>query len=209
MAKDRLQPDEVTDGWQPAYDTDRGPTHQRHKGRLIDLALDIRLHPDPVLRRRSEPVGKVDDPVRALAEQMVETLTKRGGYGLAAPQVGALLRLILVDVEEGFHVLANPEIVESSEENALGLEGCLSLPGIEAEVPRATHVTVVGFTMEGDRVSIEADHLLARVFQHEIDHLNGVLFIDHLGRAKRQRLIKEYQKALREGTAEERTHVHI
>ncbi len=158
------------------------------------MSLEIRLYPDPVLRSRSEPIEVIDDEIRALADEMVETLIKRVGYGLAAPQVGVTRRLIIVDVDEELYVVANPEIVTMSEERVLGIEGCLSIPGIEAEVERAKWVRVSGLSLDEKRISIDAEGLLARVFQHEIDHLNGILFIDHLGRAKRQLLLKEYEK---------------
>jgi len=160
--------------------------------------MEIRLYPDPVLRRRAEPILEIDPKIRALADSMVETLIKRVGYGLAAPQVGVLKRLIVVDVEDKLYVVVNPRIIEASEETELGVEGCLSLPGIEAEVERAKSIRVEGLSLEGERIIVEAEGLLARVFQHEIDHLDGILFIDHLGRAKRQRLLREYRKKLKE-----------
>ena len=166
------------------------------------MALEIRLYPDPVLREKAEPIEEITDEIRALADELVETLTLRVGYGLAAPQVGILKRLIVVDVDDELYVLANPEIVELGEERVLGVEGCLSIPGIEAEVERARRVVVRGLTMDGELVTVEAEDLLARVFQHEIDHLNGVLFIDHLGRAKRLQLLKEYERAQRERETE-------
>ncbi len=166
------------------------------------MALEIRLYPDPVLRKRAEPIPEITDEIRALADEMVETLVKRVGYGLAAPQVGVLKRLIVVDVEDDFYVLANPEIVAASEERVLGVEGCLSIPGVEAEVERARSVRVRGLSLSGEEVEVEARDLLARVFQHEIDHLNGVLFIDHLGRAKRLQLLKEYERLRRSPQAQ-------
>ncbi len=166
------------------------------------MALEIRLYPDPVLREKAEPVKEITDEIRALADEMVETLTLRVGYGLAAPQVGILKRLIVVDVDDELYVLANPEIVWLSEERVLGVEGCLSLPGIEAEVERARRVRVRGLTMDGKPLTVEAEDMLARVFQHEVDHLDGVLFIDHLGRAKRLQLLKEYERAQRERETE-------
>jgi peptide deformylase len=158
------------------------------------MSLQIRLYPDPALRQRAKPIERIDSEIQALADAMLETLIKRVGYGLAAPQVGVSQRLIIVDVEDDLYVLANPEILEESEEQVLGVEGCLSIPGIEAEVERAKRVRVKGLTLENEEISLEAENLLARVFLHEVDHLNGVLFIDHLGQAKRQRLLKEYEK---------------
>lgn len=158
------------------------------------MSLQIRLYPDPALRARSELIERIDHEIQSLADDMVETLIKRVGYGLAAPQVGVPKRLFVADVDEVLYVLVNPEIVEMDEERVLGIEGCLSIPGIETEVERARRVRVEGMTLENERVSIEAENLLARVFQHEVDHLNGILFIDHLGLAKRQSMLKEYEK---------------
>lgn len=168
------------------------------------MAREIRLYPDPVLRRRAEPVAAIDDEIRALADAMVETLIHRVGYGLAAPQIGVLKRLIVVDVEDELHILADPEIVEAGDERTRGPEGCLSIPDVEAEVERARRVVVEGLNMDGEQVRVAAEELLARVFQHEIDHLEGVLFIDHLSPAKRRQLLKEYEKRLKEGKSARR-----
>lgn len=156
--------------------------------------LAIRTYPDPVLRRPAESVMQVDDELRELADAMVATLVKRVGYGLAAPQVGVSKRVIVVDVDEHFYVLANPTVVETGGGIEAYTEGCLSIPGIEAEVARPYHAVVEGWTMAGETTRVEADGLLARVLQHEVDHLDGVLFIDHLGRVKRRQLLKEYEK---------------
>ncbi len=169
------------------------------------MSLKIRLYPDPVLRRRAESIERITDEIRALADQMTETLIKRVGYGLAAPQVGVLKRLIIVDVEDDFYVLANPIILEQSAERALGIEGCLSIPGIEAEIERAKRIRVEGLTLKNEKILIDAEDLLARVLQHEIDHLNGVLFIDYLSAIKRQRLLKEYSRP--KAKARARAHV--
>lgn len=167
------------------------------------MALEIVKYPNPVLRRPSGCIGQIDARVRRLADGMVEALVLARGYGLAAPQVGVSLRLIIVDVDEELHILINPEIVEAGEERVLGAEGCLSIPGVEAEVKRALRVTVRALDLSGHEVRVEAEELLARVLQHEIDHLNGVLFIDYLGDAKRQLLLKEYQRKLEEDEEDE------
>jgi peptide deformylase len=167
------------------------------------MALEIVKYPNRVLRRRAVPVKEIDERIRQLADDMVEALVFARGYGLAAPQVGASARLIIVDVDDELHILVNPEIVETSEEQFVGPEGCLSIPGVEAEVERALHVTVRALDLSGQEVQIEAEELLARVLQHEIDHLNGVLFIDYLSHAKRQSLLKEYQRKLKEEKEEE------
>lgn len=162
------------------------------------MTLKIRQYPDPILRRRAKEIEKIDDATRELAHQMVETLIAKRGYGLAAPQVGALKRLIIVDVEDDFHILVNPRILEESEERVLGIEGCLSIPGVEAEVERALSVKVSALNLEGEAVELARSELVARVLQHEIDHLDGVLFIDYLGDAKRLMLLKEYARKKKE-----------
>lgn len=159
--------------------------------------MKIKLYPDPELRQRAAEVD-LNDAVKELADEMVRLLTLRGGWGLAAPQVGVSKRLIVVDVDGFFAVLINPSIIGKSKEKQKGIEGCLSLPGIEAEVERAEKVRVRAQKLEGEEVEIEGSGLLSRVLQHEIDHLEGVLFIDHLGEAKRTMLLKEYEKKLKE-----------
>ena len=166
------------------------------------MALEIRKYPDPILRRKAREIEKIDSATRELAHQMVETLIAKRGYGLAAPQVGVLKRLIIVDVDSesshDFHILINPRILEVSEERVLGVEGCLSIPGVEAEVERALSVKVSAINIDSEPVELEKSELVARVLQHEIDHLDGVLFIDYLSDAKRLMLLKEYERKKRE-----------
>jgi len=154
----------------------------------------MRYYGDPVLRQVAQRVEVIDEQVEALADDMVRLLTLRKGYGLAAPQVGVSARIILLDVEDFFQIVVNPEIVSVGEEEVLGIEGCLSIPGAEAEVLRYRDIEVKGQTLEGERFELHATELLARVFQHEIDHLNGVLFVDHLGDAKRLQVLKDFEK---------------
>jgi peptide deformylase len=132
-----------------------------------------------VLRKRARPVGRVTAEIQRLAEQMVEAMREANGVGLAAPQVGVSKRLFVAEVEERVHVVVDPEIVEMDGE-AADIEGCLSIPGIIGEVPRATRVVVRGKNRRGRGITVEAEGLLARVFQHEIDHLDGVLFLDRV-----------------------------
>jgi peptide deformylase len=132
-----------------------------------------------VLRKRARPVGRVTVEIQRLAEQMVEAMREANGVGLAAPQVGVSKRLFVAEVEERVHVVVDPEIVEMDGE-AADIEGCLSIPGIIGEVPRATRVVVRGKNRRGRGITVEAEGLLARVFQHEIDHLDGVLFLDRV-----------------------------
>lgn len=132
---------------------------------------------DDILRRRSNTVEKVDDGIRALLTDMAETMYHEDGAGLAAPQVGVLWRVIVVDIGEGLIRLVNPEIVDSGGEQA-GREGCLSIPGVWGIVKRPYTVTVTGMDENGKPVRIHGEGLLARALCHEIDHLDGILFID-------------------------------
>lgn len=143
--------------------------------------LPIRLYPDPVLREAAAPVADIDDSVRKLIADMGETMRAAPGVGLAAPQVGVQRRVLVYSVapEEPIHALVNPEIVERSGEDT-GDEGCLSIPGLTYPVARALHVVVRGLDGEGEPVQYEAEDFEARIIQHEVDHLDGVLFLDRL-----------------------------
>ena len=169
------------------------------------MALKIRKYPDPILRRRAQEIKSINAEIKKLADGMVERMVLAKGYGLAAPQVGILKRMITLDVNNNLYVLINPEIVEIGEENIEGLEGCLSIPGAEAEVIRPARVKVRALTPEGKEIILDDDGLLARVLQHEIDHLNGVLFIDYVSAAKRLSLLKEYERSQREGRTSKKT----
>ena len=139
----------------------------------------IRTDEDPILRKKAKKVEKIDDRVKILLEDMKETMYAADGVGLAAPQVGVLKRIILVDVGEGLLEMINPEIVESCGEE-IDEEGCLSLPGVNGDVCRPEAVTVKGLNPQGQEIVIEAKNLFARALCHEIDHLNGVLFTDRI-----------------------------
>lgn len=132
---------------------------------------------DPVLRRIAHPVKEVNENIKKLLDNMAETLYHAKGVGLAAPQVGISKRVIVVDIGEGLFKLVNPEIVASSGIQD-GAEGCLSVPDVVGNVKRSEHVTVKALNEDGDEVTIEASGYLARAFQHEIDHLNGIIFTD-------------------------------
>jgi peptide deformylase len=156
--------------------------------------------PDPVLRQVSKPVERVDADLRRLTDDMLETMYDAPGIGLAAIQIGVARRMLVIDLsKEGEEkqplVFINPEIVSSSEERSVYEEGCLSIPDYYAEVERPAQVTVKYLDREGKEQSVEADGLLATCLQHEIDHLNGVLFIDHISRLKREMVIKKFTKA--------------
>ncbi|TNJ67213.1 peptide deformylase [Paenibacillus hemerocallicola] len=135
--------------------------------------------PDPVLREKAKPVPKITPNIHKLLDDMADTMYDAEGVGLAAPQIGILKRVIVVDVgdDNGLIEMINPEIV-SKEGEQLGQEGCLSIPGLRGDVNRAMKVTVKGLDRNGDEIVITGSELLARAFQHEVDHLNGVLFTD-------------------------------
>jgi len=131
---------------------------------------------------------------------MVEAVIRASGVGLAAPQIGVSKRIIVLDMDGEFHVLINPHIVEISDEEDESQEGCLSVPGVEAPVVRKRRVCVRGLNLEGEEIEVGGEGLIARALQHEIDHLDGVLFIDHLSPARRQSLLKEYARRQKEKT---------
>ena len=160
----------------------------------------ILVLPDKRLRAVSTAVARVDKEVRALVEDMFETMYDAPGVGLAAVQIGVPKRVIVVDPTRGEEekrpvALMNPELVWSSEEQDIVEEGCLSIPEITEDVERASKVKVRYLDLHGKSRELEAEGLLARVLQHEIDHTNGVLFIDYISRLKRQRIIKKFAKA--------------
>ena len=164
------------------------------------VPLQLRYYGDPVLRKRAEPVAEITDVERQLAEDMLMTLEVTGnGIGLAATQVGILKRLIIVDIgeedDEEYEplVLFNPLIL-SSEGEIVAEEGCLSIPDVTADVKRPERIVVDGIDIQGNPIHFEADGLLARVLLHEIDHLNGVLFIDRISGLKRRLLSEELQR---------------
>lgn len=163
--------------------------------------LEIRKYPDEILRNKAEPVDSVDDSLRRLAEDMLETMHAAPGLGLAAPQVGVSKRLIVTDIgqkedEKGDPVvLFNPEIIEA--EGTIEFEeGCLSLPDFTVMVSRAERVVVRGLDMEGKKIEIEAEDFMAVVLQHEIDHLDGILLLDRASMLKRQFYKKRIKKQL-------------
>ncbi|MFA5840549.1 MAG: peptide deformylase [Candidatus Margulisiibacteriota bacterium] len=135
--------------------------------------------PNPILKKKAKAVKRVTAEIVKLIDDMAETMHKAPGIGLAAPQVGESLRVIVVDIGSGPIALVNPKIIKKSGKQCL-TEGCLSLPGIEAPVERALHIMVTGLDRSGQKVAIEAKQLLATVFQHEIDHLDGLVLIDRV-----------------------------
>jgi peptide deformylase len=159
--------------------------------------------PDPQLRLPSAKVETIDDDLRRLADDMLATMYDAPGIGLAAIQIGVPKRLITLDVsrdEDGRspQVFVNPEILWQSEETSSYEEGCLSIPDYYEEVERPTRVRVHYTMLSGERAEVEADGLLAVCLQHEIDHLNGVLFIDHISKLKRDRVVRRFTKQARD-----------
>lgn len=161
----------------------------------------IRLLGDPVLRAVAAPVPVVDDAVRRLVDDMFETMYAADGVGLAAPQIGVSQRIIVIDVHEPEippFGLVNPRIVQASAETARDEEGCLSIPGLRDVVERPARVVVEGLDVDGQLRRIDAGDLLARALQHEIDHLDGILFIDRLSPLKRKMLLSRWERQQRE-----------
>lgn len=158
----------------------------------------IHLMGSPVLRQRARPVGHVDGDIRALVEDLFDTMKADGGVGLAANQIGVARRVAVVQTED--HppvVLIDPEIVER-EGTVTGEEGCLSIPEIFADVERAARIVVETTSLDNTRIRVEATELTSRAIQHEIDHLDGILFLDRLSPLKRRMLLAKWRK-LRQG----------
>jgi peptide deformylase len=160
------------------------------------MTLDIRMFGDPVLKTRASPVESFDGSLSNLAEDMLATMREHEGVGLAANQVGRLKRILVAALEEGEFVLVNPVVEEAAETTEKELEGCLSIPGIQVEVERPTAITVSGQDASGSPLKIEASGLLARILQHEIDHLDGVLILDRTDRESRKAAMREMRERL-------------
>jgi peptide deformylase len=161
---------------------------------------EILILPDKRLRQVSKPVARIDQGIRKLVDEMFESMYDAPGIGLAAVQIGTPKRVITMDLAKkedprNPQVFINPEILWTSEEKATYEEGCLSIPEFYGDVERPSQVKVKYLDLEGAQHHIEANGLLATCLQHEIDHLNGILFIDHLSRLKRDRVIKKFTKA--------------
>ncbi len=168
---------------------------------------DILVAPDPRLREVSKPVDKVDDGLRALMDDMLETMYDAPGIGLAAIQIGVPLRVIVMDLagedeEKQPRYFVNPEILDPSEDTSLYQEGCLSVPDFYEDVERPARCRIKYLDYNGEEKIEDAEGLLATCIQHEMDHLEGVLFIDHLSRLKRDRILKKLKKEQRLAAAE-------
>ncbi|MDQ5829166.1 MAG: peptide deformylase [Actinomycetota bacterium] len=160
------------------------------------MALDLRTFGDPVLKTRTAPVETFDESLARLAQEMLATMREQEGVGLAANQVGRLKRILVAAVEDQEYVIVNPTIEERARSTEKDLEGCLSIPGIQVEVERPTAVTVSGQDASGSPLRLEASGLLARVLQHEVDHLDGVLILDRTDRQSRKDAMREMRERL-------------
>jgi peptide deformylase len=156
--------------------------------------LDIRVLGDPILRDETTPVDQVTDDLRELVKAMFETMYVAKGIGLAAPQVGRVERLAVIDVDEDPFVIINPEII-LAEGKAKAEEGCLSIPDIYGDVERPAKVRIRAMDLDGETFEMDADDLLARCLQHEMDHLDGRLFIDYLSVLKRRSALSKWARA--------------
>ena len=163
---------------------------------------EIRIYPDPILRKRAAPIKNIDGKIKEMVDRMVDTMYANKGIGLAAPQIGVLSQIIIVDTGNGLRTLINPEIVEGEGDSVLE-EGCLSLPNIEVPVKRKEKVLIRGWNLDGNELHLELSNFPSRVYQHEIDHLNGILIIHHISRLRRELLIKRMIKDLKR--SQERT----
>ena len=163
---------------------------------------EIVFLPEPVLRRKAKPVTKFDKELQTLIDDMIETMREAPGVGLAAPQINISQQLAVIEYDEDedeeenedappkpkkLYVIINPEIIKTSEEKVMGIEGCLSIPGLQGEVERHESIQVKALNRHGSPVKLKVDGWMARIFQHEIDHLNGVLFTDRATRVWKPR----------------------
>lgn len=162
----------------------------------MNLTLEIRTFGDPVLKARATPVENFDEPLARLAEDMLETMRAHEGVGLAANQVGRLKRILVAALEDEELVIVNPVVEDESEDLEKDTEGCLSIPEVQVEVERPVAVTVSGRDASGEPVRVEARGLLARILQHEVDHLDGVLILDRTDRESRKAAMRKFRARL-------------
>ena len=160
------------------------------------VAYEIRTFGDPVLKSRATPVKDFDESLEHLAEEMARVMREAEGVGLAANQIGRLKRIFVAVHEDEQYAIVNPVIEESSETTQRDIEGCLSIPETRVEVERLTTVTVSGQDLSGEPLRVEAEGLLARIFQHEIDHLDGVLILDRTDRESRKNAMREMRERM-------------
>lgn len=162
--------------------------------------LDVLRFPDPRLKTKAIPVKEVNDDIKKIVDDMFDTMYEENGVGLAATQVNIHQRIVVIDVSENrenAYVLINPEIIKKSDETMINEEGCLSVPGCYAKVDRHTEVTVRALDRDGKEYELDGDELLGICIQHELDHLNGILFVDYLSPLKRKRIQTKLEKEAR------------
>lgn len=160
------------------------------------MALEIRTFGDPVLKSKAKPVDNFDESLEQLASDMLDTMREHEGVGLAANQVGRLKRILVAALEDEEFVIVNPEVHEAGGEREKDVEGCLSIPEIQVQVERLNQITVSGLDQTGAPVRVEAEGLLARILQHEVDHLDGVLILDRTDRESRKAAMRELRERL-------------
>jgi len=161
-------------------------------------SLKIKKYPDQILRKKSQKVEKIDNETLKLIREMRKIMIEAEGVGIAANQVGIPKRVIVVQTEKGPEAFINPEILKKSKKTEIGEEGCLSLPGVRLKIKRAKEVLVKALDIEGKILQIEAKDLQARIFQHEIDHLDGILLIDRISFFERLKIRKKLKEISRE-----------
>jgi peptide deformylase len=157
------------------------------------MAHEIRIYGDPVLKTKAAEITTIDGTLVRLAEEMIEVMYEAPGVGLAAPQIGVQKQLFVYDVGDGPNTIINPEIVESSGEWVYD-EGCLSIPGLYVEIVRPKEVLLKGIDLDGNEIQIEADEMAARAFQHELDHLHGVLMFERMTPEQRKEAMAEWRR---------------
>ncbi len=165
---------------------------------MTKLPKNIVRFPNPILRKKAKPVKRITPEILKIIKNMESAMRQAPGIGLAAPQIGESLRIIIADIGEGLHILINPKITEKNGSQSF-VEGCLSLPGVEGLVERASKVTVKAMNKNGENIKLAVEGLLATVFQHEIDHLEGCVFIDRVkdpSQIKHMPLSKEKKEEL-------------
>ncbi|MGI8649517.1 MAG: peptide deformylase [Rubrobacter sp.] len=160
------------------------------------MTLEVRRFGDPVLKSKASEVCSFDESLGKLADEMLDTMHEHEGVGLAGNQVGRLQRILVAEYEDEQFILINPEIADASGEEETIPEGCLSIPGVQVDVSRAISVTVRAQDLDGEEFELEAEGLLARIFQHEIDHLNGVMILDRTDRESRRAAMREMRERL-------------
>ncbi len=162
------------------------------------MSATIRTYGDFVLRQVADPVKAINKAIKNISEKMVEAMLRANGVGIAAPQIGVAKRIIVFDLDGKLYILINPEIIETSEEEEENLEGCLSIPGVDAPVVRKLRAQVRGITLDEKEIEVEGEGLMARALQHEVDHLDGILFIDYLTPVRRRSVLNDYMRQQRE-----------